>query len=260
MTIQRESMDVDVLIVGAGPAGLATAIHLSNLINAAREKGTLKGTAASEEFTLMVIEKSAEIGDHMLSGAVLDPKGLDELIPDWKDRSAPLAAPVESEAMYYLTENGKIRIPYTPPSMNNHGCYIISLNQFVKWLGKVAAEKEVEPFVGMAGSSPIIENGQFKGIVTDDKGLDKDGKPKSNFEPGMALRAKITILAEGPRGSLTKETVKKLNLDEGRNPQSYLTGVKELWEIPAGRIKKGTVYHTLGYPLKADHYGGSWIY
>jgi len=258
--IERESMDVDVLIVGAGPAGLAAAIHLTNLIESSREKGELKGAATSDEFTLMIIEKSAELGDHMLSGAVLDPKGLDELIPDWHERNAPITTEIKKEGLFFLSENGRFRIPYTPPSMSHHGCYFVSLNQFVKWLGKVAEEIGAEPFTGMAGSSPIIEDGCFKGIITDDKGLDKDGKQKSNFEPGMELRAKVTILAEGPRGSLTKETVRELNLDDGRNPQNYLTGVKELWEIPAGRIEAGTVYHTLGYPLGTSQYGGSWIY
>ncbi|MDP8241271.1 MAG: electron transfer flavoprotein-ubiquinone oxidoreductase [Candidatus Hatepunaea meridiana] len=260
MEIQRESMDTNVLIVGAGPAGLAAAIHLTNLIETARAKGELKGAAASDEFTMMIIEKSAELGDHALSGAVLDPKGLDELIPDWRERKAPLTVEVKKENLYYLSEKGTFGIPYTPPSMNNHGCYIVSLNQLVKWLGNIAEEKEIDVFTGMAGSAPIIEDGLFKGIITDDKGLDKDGKPKGNFEPGMELRANITILAEGPRGSMTRETVKQLNLDKGKNPQNYLTGVKELWEVPTGRMKAGTVYHTLGYPLGMGQYGGSFIY
>jgi electron-transferring-flavoprotein dehydrogenase len=248
------------LIVGAGPAGLAIAIHLSNLIEKAREKGELKGAATSDEFTMMIIEKGAEVGDHMLSGAVLDPISLDELMPDWKEHNPPAHVPVKSEALYYLTENGQFKAPYTPPAMNNHGCYIISLNQFVKWLGGITEAKGVEVFAGMAGSSSIIENGVFKGVITDDKGLDKDGKQKGNFEPGVELRAKITILAEGPRGSLTKAVQSELKLNEGRNPQSYLTGVKELWEIPAGRIKAGTVYHTLGYPLGMQQFGGSFNY
>ena len=260
MDIQRESMDVDVLIIGAGPAGLSAAIHLTDMIEKAREKGELKGAAASDEFTLMIIEKSAEVGDHMLSGAVLDPRGLDELVPDWRVVEPSFIIPVKSEGMYYLTEKGKFRSPYIPPAMDNHGCYIVSLNQLVKWMAKIGEEKGVEAFTGMAGRSPIIEDGLFKGIVTDDKGMDKDENQKSNFEPGMELRSKVTILAEGPRGSLTKEVADKLGLYEGRNPQSYLTGVKELWELPKGRIKKGTVYHTLGYPLGTSQYGGSWIY
>lgn len=260
MDLERDSMNVDVLIVGAGPAGLAAAIHLFDLIGNAREKGELKGAVASDEFTVMIIEKSAEIGDHMLSGAVLDPGVLDELVPDWEDRNVPIASPVKSEALYYLSENGKLKIPFTPSSMNNHGCYIVSLNQFVKWLGGIAEEKGVEVYPGMTGSSSIIEDSVYKGVVTDDKGLDKDGEQKSNFEPGIELRAKITMLAEGPRGSLTKVALSELNLNRDCNPQSYLTGVKELWEIPAGRIKAGTVNHTLGYPLSTSQYGGSWMY
>jgi len=258
--IQRDSLDVDVLIVGAGPAGLACAIHLSDLIAMAREKGELKGAAASDEFTLMVIEKSAEVGDHMLSGAVLDPHGLEEVVPDWRNRQHPLTVPVKQEAMFFLTRSGKIKIPYTPPALNNHGNYIVSLNQFARWLNGIAGEKGVEVYTKMAGARPLFENGRLTGVITDDKGMDKNGSPRSNFEAGVELRAKITILAEGPRGSLTKEVLPKLGLDESRNPQSYLTGVKELWEIPAGKIQQGTVYHTLGFPLGMSHFGGSWIY
>ncbi len=259
MSIEHEQMEVDVLIVGAGPAGLATAIHLTNLIEKARENGELKGAAASEEFMFMIVDKSAQVGDHMLSGAVMDPKGLDELIPDWRDKNAPVT-PVGDDALYFLTEAGKFKAPYLPPAMHNHGGYVVSLSQLVKWMGKIAEELGVEVFSGMAGSSTIVEDGVFKGIITDDKGIDKDGVPRSNFEPGMELRSKITILAEGPRGSLTKQIVSQLNLDEGCNSQSYLTGVKELWDVPKGRIKAGTVWHTLGHPLGMKHFGGGFIY
>ncbi len=257
---KRESMDLDVLIVGAGPAGLSFAIHLTNLIENARSKGELKGILKSADFMLMVIEKSAEIGDHMLSGAVLDPIALNELIADWKELNAPVGPIVENDAMFWLTKEGKIKIPFQPPNMHNEGLPLVSLNQFVKWLGKIAEEKGVQIMTSIAGSEVIIEEGKFKGVITDDKGLDKAGNPKSNFEPGMELRAKLTILSEGPRGSLTRDAIASLNLDKGCNPQSYITGIKELWEIPKGRIKAGTVYHTLGYPLGTQLYGGGWIY
>jgi len=258
--IKREAMDVDVLVVGAGPAGLAFAIHLADLIEAARAKGELKGAAKSDEFMMMVIEKSAEVGDHMLSGAVMDPKGLDELIPDWRERGCPVGPVVEDDALFLLSRSGKTKLPYAPPAMQNHGYPLVSLNQLVKWMGKIAEEKGVQIMTATAGAAPIIEDGKFKGVVTDDKGLDKDGNPKGNFEAGMELRAKISVLGEGPRGSLTKVAAPALGLDRDRNPQSYVTGVKELWEIPKGRIKAGTVWHSLGYPHGSSVFGGGWIY
>ncbi len=260
MDVQRESMDVDVLIVGGGPAGLATAIYLTRLISTAREDGTLKGAAANEELLIMVVEKGAEFGDHSLSGAVLDPKGLDELYPDWRDRDVPLATKVNKDALFFLTPKGKIKAPFLPAAMNNHGCYIVSLQQMVKWLGAQSEEAGVMCFTGTAGAEPIFRDGRLTGVITDDKGVDKNGNPKSNFEPGLELNAKITVLAEGPRGSLTKQVVKELALDKGCNPQGYVTGVKELWEIPKGRLKAGTVYHTVGFPLDFDTFGGGFIY
>jgi len=258
--ITREQMDLDVLVVGAGPAGLAFAIHLTDLIDAARKNGTLKGSAASDEFMMMVIEKSAEVGDHMLSGAVMDPKGLDELLPDWRGMNPPLGPTVEDDSLYLLTQSGRFKVPYAPPAMHNHGFPLVALSQLVKWLGKIAEEKGIQIMTGTAGASAIIEGAKFQGVITDDKGIDKNGERKGSFEPGYELRSKITVLGEGPRGSLTKSVVPQLKLDEGRNPQSYVTGIKELWEIPKGRIKAGTVIHSLGYPHDWGMFGGSWIY
>ncbi|MBM3329988.1 MAG: electron transfer flavoprotein-ubiquinone oxidoreductase [Calditrichaeota bacterium] len=257
----RDTLDLDILVVGAGPAGLAFAIHLNDQIESARAKGELKGAARSSEFMLMVIEKSAEVGDHMLSGAVMDPRGLDELLPDWRGMNPPLGPEVSDDALYFLTANGRLKVPFLPPAMHNHGFPLVSLNQMVKWLGKIAEDRGIQIMTCTAGASPIIEEGRFKGVVTDDKGIDRNGQPKGNFEPGMELRAKITLLAEGPRGSLTKAVVPALGLDRDRNPQSYVTGVKEIWEIHTGRVKPGNVWHTLGYPhgLKGP-FGGGWIY
>lgn len=258
--ITREQMDLDVLVVGAGPAGLAFAIHLTDLIDAARKNGTLKGSAASDEFMMMVIEKSAEVGDHMLSGAVMDPKGLDELLPDWRSMNPPLGPTVEDDSLYLLTKSGRFKVPYAPPAMHNHGYPLVALSSLVKWLGKIAEDKGIQIMTGTAGASAIIEGGKFQGVITDDKGIDKNGEQKGSFEPGYELRSRITVLGEGPRGSLTKSVVPQLKLDEGRNPQSYVTGIKELWEIPKGRIKAGTVIHSLGYPHDWGTFGGSWIY
>ncbi len=260
LPITRENMELDVLVVGAGPAGLAFAIHLTDLIDAARKKGDLKGAAASPDFMMMVIEKSAEVGDHILSGAVMDPKGLDELLPDWRTMNPPIGPDVTDDALYLLTKTSRMKIPYVPPAMHNHGYPLVALSQLARWLGKIAEDKGVQIMTSTAGVTPIIENGKFQGVITDDKGIDKNGERKGSFEPGYELRAKITVLGEGPRGSLTKTVVPQLKLDEGRNPQSYVTGVKELWEIPKGRIKAGTVIHSLGYPHGWGTFGGGWIY
>ena len=260
MEIQRESMDVDVLIVGGGPSGLATAIHLMKLIETSKEKGGLKGAAASDEFMLVVIEKGVEFGDHMLSGAVVDPKGLDELIPDWRNTDIPMGAKVVKDDLFFLTSAGKYKLPFLPPAFENHGFNLVSLQQLTKWMGVKAEESGTMAFTSTAGVTPIFEDGKLTGVITDDKGVDKDGSKKSNFEAGMELRPKITILAEGPRGSLTKQIVSRLKLDEDRNSQGYVTGVKELWEVPKGRIKAGTIYHTLGFPLDYKSFGGGFIY
>lgn len=256
LSIQRETMEMDVLFVGAGPANLSAAIHLSNLIAAHNAKNP--DNALSPQ--IAIIEKGQSVGAHLLSGAILDPIALKELLPDFKERGCPLEAEVTSEKVMFLTEKSKFAFPFTPPPLKNHGNYIISLNKFGAWLGKIAEEKGINIFTGFAGAEMLLEKGKVVGVQTDDKGVDKRGNPKPNFEPGMNIRAKVTVLGEGPRGSLTKKIVPKLGLDKDKNPQAYETGVKEIWEIPPGRIQKGAVYHTLGFPLPSDVYGGSWIY
>ena len=251
----RERLDADVLIVGAGPAGLACALHLSQLIRRHNEAGNQPQLSAEN---IYVLEKGREIGAHQLSGAVMDPRGLAELVPDF-EKTAPLDTPVTDDAAYFLTAGGSWKLPITPPPLRNHGNYIISLNKLAKWLGGLVEQAGVNIFTQFAGAELIYEGEGIAGVITEDKGRDKDGKPKDNFTPGYELRAKITVLAEGPRGSLTKELVERKQLD-GLNPQAYSIGVKELWEVPAGRIAPGWVAHTLGWPLDSSMYGGGWIY
>ena len=256
---EREILEADVLIVGAGPAGLACALHLANLFEQHKSSG--KSPELSAE-NIYVLEKAREIGAHQLSGAILDPRALRELVPDF-EKTAPLDTPVTGDAAYYLTESGSFKLPITPPPLRNHGNYVISLNKLVKWLGGLVEKKGVNLFTQFAGRELIFNrNGDRNGIVgvmTEDKGADKNGKPRSNFTPGYELRAKVTVLAEGPRGSLTKDLVEKLKLD-GLNPQVYGIGIKELWDVRPGRIDAGYVAHTLGWPLGTDIYGGGWVY
>ena len=253
--VQRETLDADVLIVGAGPAGLACALHLANLIEAHTAAG--KSPLLSAE-NIYVLEKGREVGAHQLSGAIMDPRGLRELVPDF-EKTAPLDTPVTGDAAYYFTENGSWKLPITPPPLANHGNFVISLNKLVKWLGGLVEKKGVNLFTSFAGAKLIESGSGIAGVITEDKGVDKNGKPKDNFTAGYELRAKVTVLAEGPRGSLTKDLVSRFRLD-GLNPQAYGIGIKELWEVPAGRIETGFVGHTLGWPLDSSMYGGGWIY
>ena len=268
--MERERLDVGVLIVGAGPAGLATALRLTQLYeqhNAEIDAGTRQGEKLSTE-DICVLEKGKEIGAHLLSGAVLDPRSLRELVPDFDkpgspDR-APLATEVKHDEVYYLTEKGQWKFPILPPFFQNHGNYIVSLNRLGRWLGQKVEAAGATVFTGFSGKELLYEGSRVVGVRTDDKGLDRAGKPKSNHEPGYDVRAKVTVLAEGPRGSLTKQLLGKMRLDDRindqRNPQTYAVGVKELWEVPAGRIEPGTVIHTAGWPLDAGHFGGGFIY
>ena len=255
MSVERERLDADVLIVGAGPAGLACALHLSRLIAQHNSSGAKPELSAEN---IYVLEKAREIGAHQLSGAVMDPRGLAELVPDW-EKTAPLESPVTDDAAFVLTSVNAWKLPITPPPLRNHGNYIVSLNKLVKWLGGLVEKSGVNLFTQFAGRNLIYEGGGIAGVITEDKGVDKEGQPKDNYTPGYELRAKVTVLAEGPRGSLTKEMVNRLKLD-GLNPQVYGIGIKELWEVPPGRIKPGYVAHTLGWPLDSSMYGGGWLY
>ena len=260
MVAQREQLEADVLIVGAGPAGLACALHLANLIKKHNEAGGGAGKEAAKlsAENIYVLEKGREIGAHQLSGAIMNPRALAELVPDF-EKTAPLDTPVTDDAALFFTKGASFRFPITPPPFKNKGNYVVSLSKITKWLGGLVEKAGVNLFTQFGGASLIYDGDGIAGVITEDKGLDKNGKPKDNYTPGYELRAKVTVLAEGTRGSLTKQLVAKKKLDN-INPQSYGIGIKELWDVQPGRIQPGYVAHTLGWPVSADMYGGGWIY
>jgi electron-transferring-flavoprotein dehydrogenase len=254
--INHPEMEADVVIVGGGPAGMACALRLAQLIDA---NNAAHPEAQLSKENIYVLEKAREIGQHCLSGAVLDPRSMDELLPEWRTE-APIEAEVSSDSVYYLTRKSAFKAPITPPPMQDHGNYVISLNRFTKWMGEKVEAAGITLFSGFAGSELLMDGDRVAGVRTDDKGVDKTNHPKANFEPGYDLKSKVTILAEGTRGSLTKQLCERLGLTKNRNPMTYGLGVKELWELPAGRIQPGEVMYTMGYPLTTMEYGGAWIY
>jgi len=247
--VERESMQYDVVIVGAGPSGLAAAIRLKQLAG-----------QAGRDISVCVLEKGSEVGAHIMSGAIIEPRALNELIPDWQEKGAPLNTPAREDSFLLLTETESVRLP-TPPQMHNEGNYIVSLGNVCRWLASQAEELGVEIYPGFAAAEVLYHpDGSVKGVATGDMGIGRDGEKTDAWQPGMELWARQTLFAEGCRGSLTKTLVARFGLDAGRDPQTYGIGIKELWEVRPEAHEAGKIVHTTGWPLKSDVYGGSFLY
>ncbi|MEQ1757923.1 MAG: electron transfer flavoprotein-ubiquinone oxidoreductase [Vicinamibacterales bacterium] len=248
--MERDTLEVDVLIVGGGPAGLSAALRLTQL----------QAASGAAPMTIALLEKAREAGGHSLSGAVLDPSSLAELVPDFVARGAPVSTRVERDRVFVLTRHHHLRLPVVPSPLRNHGNYLISLNELVNWLATQVEGAGVDLFSGFAGQELLMDGRRVSGVRTGDRGVARSGEHKSTFEPGVDIRAGVTILCDGVRGNLTKALVQALALQPDRHPQQYAIGLKELWEVPEGRVPGGTVMHTLGYPLRHREFGGGFLY